>query len=199
MVSPAPGPIVAPERADNRSARSLRNLYLLRTGFSALWVALVHWLASVPSGEGTIGVLGGTLVVIYPVSDAVGTLFDLRSGSIATRWLHHLNLAADLAAALTILVAVWSSLASAITVFGVWAIGTGAVMIFLAARRQQISGGQWLMIISGAGSVVAGTTFVSWKGSPSAGLTALAQYSAGGAVWYLLAAVWLSWTAYSRR
>ena len=41
-------------------------------------------------------------------------------------------------------------------------------MIFVAARRQQKLGGQWLMIISGAGSVFAGTTFVRLTGSPSA-------------------------------
>lgn len=173
--------------------------YLFRTGFSALWVTLVYWLASVPSGEGTISVLGGPWWTSTPVSDAVGTLFDLRSGSIATRWLHHLNLAADLAAALTILVALWSSLASAITVFGVWAIGTGAVMISLAARRQEIVRVQRLMIISGSGSVIAGTTFASWTGSPSAGLAVLGRYSAGGAVWYLLAAALPSWTAHSGR
>jgi hypothetical protein len=48
------------------------------------------------------------------------------------------------------------------------------------------------MIISGAGSVFAGISFTGWTGSPSAGLAALAQYSAGGAVWYLLTALWLS-------
>src|ERR1700759_2649049 len=105
MASPAPGPIFAEERAGLRATRPLRNLYLCRTGFSAFWVVLVFSLASARSGEGTIGVLGGPLLVIYPVSDAVATLFDLRSGSIAASWPQHLNLAADLAAALAILVA----------------------------------------------------------------------------------------------
>jgi hypothetical protein len=198
MAGPAPDTISAQERAAVRSARSLRNLYLFRTGFSASWVALVFSLASAQTEEATVGLLAGTLLVIYPVSDAIATLFDLRSGPIVTRWPRRFNLAADLAAAPAILVALHSNLADAITVFGVWAIGTGAVMIFLAARRQRVLSGQWLIIISGAGSVFAGTTFVSWAGSSSAGLTALAQYSAGGAVWYLLTAVWLSWTARPR-
>jgi hypothetical protein len=47
------------------------------------------------------------------------------------------------------------------------------------------------MIISGIGSVFAGLSFTGWTGSPPAGLTALAQYAAGGAVWYLLTALWL--------
>ena len=52
-----------------------------------------------------------------------------------------------------------SSRVAAITAFGVWAILSGAVMMFLAA---------------------------------------LAQYSAGGAVWYLLTALWLSRNARPR-
>jgi uncharacterized membrane protein HdeD (DUF308 family) len=198
MAGPAPDTISAKERAALRSARSLRNLYLFRTGFSAFWVALVFSLASAQAGGETAGLLGGILLVIYPVSDAIATLFDLRSGPIVVRWPQRLNLTADLAAAPAVLIALQSSLADAISLFGVWAISTGAVMIFLAARRQRVLSGQWFMLLSGAGSVFAGTTFVSWTGSSSAGLAVLAQYSAGGAVWYLLTAVWLSWTARSR-
>jgi hypothetical protein len=198
MAGPAPDTISAEERAALRSARSLRNLYLFRTVFSASWVALVFSLASAQAGGETVGLLGGILLVIYPASDAIATLFDLRPGPSLARWPQQFNLAADLAAAPAILIALQSSLADAVTIFGVWAISTGAVMIFLAARRQRVLSGQWLMILSGAGSVFAGTTFVSWTGSSSAGLAALAQYSAGGAVWYLLTAVWLSWTARPR-
>jgi uncharacterized membrane protein HdeD (DUF308 family) len=174
----------------------LRNLWLFRTGFSAFWVALVFSLAG--TGEATVGLLGGALLVIYPISDAVATLSGLRSGPAVVRWPQRLNLVADLAAAAALLVALRSSLAGAIAVFGVWAIVAGLLMIFVAARQQRVLRGQWLMIISGAGSVLAGATFVSWTGSASTGLAALAQYSAGGAVWYLLAAVWLSWLARSR-
>jgi uncharacterized membrane protein HdeD (DUF308 family) len=192
MAGTAPGTTSAQERAAVRSAWSLRNLYLFRTGFSMFWVALVFLLASIQAEQTAVGLLGGMLLVIYPLSDAIATLFDLRSGPSVARWPQRLNLAADLAAAPAVLVALQSSLADAITVFGVWAISTGAVMIVLAARRQRVLRGQWLMIVSGAGSVFAGTTFVTWTGSSSAGLATLAQYSAGGAVWYLLTAVWLS-------
>jgi hypothetical protein len=199
MAGPAPDAINGKDRAALRSARSLGTFYLFRAGFSLFWVVLVFSLAPARSGEGTVGLLGGILLVIYPVSDAIATLFELRSGQIVARWPQWLNLAADLAAAPAVLIALLSSLADAIAVFGVWAISTGAVMIVLAARRQRVLSGQWLMIISGAGSVLAGTRFVSWTGSSSVGLAALAQYSAGGAVWYLLTAVWLSWAARSGR
>jgi uncharacterized membrane protein HdeD (DUF308 family) len=82
-------------------------------------------------------------------------------------------------------------MAAAITVFGVWAIVSGAIMAVLAVRRRRVLGGHWLMILSGAGSVVAGITFIGWTGNPGTGLAVLAQYSAGGALWYLLAGLWL--------
>ena len=197
MAGPAADTISTRERAAIRSTRTLRDLYLFRAGFSAFWVALVFSLAVARTGDGTVGLLGGILLVIYPVSDAIATLFDLRPGPIAAGWPQHLNLAADLAAALAVLVA------SSPT----WLTRSPSRCLGHRHRRsddlpgcsrQRVLSGQWLMIISGAGSVFAGTTFVSWTGSSSAGLAVLAQYSAGGAVWYLLTAAWLSWTARPR-
>lgn len=200
MADPEPA-AVTPVQAETafRSARALRYLYLFRTGFSAFWVALVFGLASAQTAGSTLGWLAASLLVIYPVSDALATVADVRSSRIAAGRVQWLNVALDVAAAAAILVAVRSSLAAAITAFGGWAILSGAVMIYLAVRRQRPLGGQWLLIISGAGSVLAGTTFVGWTGSAAAALGALAQYSAGGAVWYLLTALWLARAARRRK
>jgi uncharacterized membrane protein HdeD (DUF308 family) len=119
----------------------------------------------------------------------VATLADLRRG--AAEWPQRLNLAADLAAAAAILLAVRSGPYETIPAFGAWAIVTGAIMIVLAVLRRRAVRGHWLVIVSGAGSVFAGLRFTGWTGSLAAGLAALAQYSAGGAAWYLLTAVWL--------
>ncbi len=175
--------------AGTRPVRYLRDLYLFRCGFSALWVALVVTLASAGTAGGTVSFLSGLLLVGYPVSDAAATVFDLRRA--AAGWPQLVNLGSDLVAAVAIGVAARSGLAAAITAFGGWAVLSGVLMIVLAVRRQRVLRGQWLLIISGVGSVFAGISFTGWTGSPSAGLTALAQYSAGGAVWYLLTALWL--------
>jgi uncharacterized membrane protein HdeD (DUF308 family) len=173
-------------------ARSFRVLYFFRAGFSVAWVALVSALASSAAAGGTPGVLAGILLVCYPVSDAVATVYDLRANRTArARWPQQVNLVADVAAAGGILITLLASLAAAITVFGIWAIVSGAIMAVLAVCRRRVLGGQWLMIISGAGSVFAGITFIGWTGNPGTGLTVLAQYSAGGALWYLLAGLWL--------
>lgn len=173
-------------------ARSFRTLYFFRVGFSVTWVALVSALASSATPGYTPGVLAGILLVCYPVSDAGATVLDLRADAAPwSRWPQQVNLVADVAAAAGILVALFTSLAAAITVFGVWAIVSGALMTVLAVRRRRVLGGQWLMIVSGAGSVFAGITFIGWTGTPGTGLAVLAQYSAGGALWYLLAGFWL--------
>ena len=129
-------------------ARSFRVLYFFRAGFS---VALVSALASPAAPGGTPGVLAGILLVCYPVSDAVATVYDLRANRTArARWPQQVNLVADMAAAGGILITLLASLAAAITVFGVWAMMSGAIMTVLAVRRRRVPGGQWLMIISGA-------------------------------------------------
>jgi uncharacterized membrane protein HdeD (DUF308 family) len=173
-------------------ARSFRALYFFRVGFSVAWVALVSALASSATPGYTPGVLAGILLVCYPVSDAGATVFDLRADAAPwPRWPQQVNLVAGVAAAGGILVALFTGLAAAINVFGVWAIVSGVLMTVPAVRRRRVLGGQWLMIVSGAGSVFAGVTFLGWTGTPGTGLGVLAQYSAGGALWYLLAGFWL--------
>jgi hypothetical protein len=110
--------------ASRSSVRSLRDLYLCRCGFSAMWVALMFTLASAGRGAGTVGVLGGVLLVVYPVSDAVATIVDLRRA--AAGWPQLVNLGTDLVAAIAILVAVRAGLTDAITAFGGWAILSSA-------------------------------------------------------------------------
>jgi uncharacterized membrane protein HdeD (DUF308 family) len=81
-------------------------------------------------------------------------------------------------------------------VFGMWAVISGALQVSLAVRRRHAGvHGQWLMILSGAGSLVAGITFIGWVGTSHTALTTVAQYSAGGAVWYVLTVLWLAFTA----
>jgi uncharacterized membrane protein HdeD (DUF308 family) len=168
----------APEPPAARSARLLRDLYVYRAGFSACWVAAIAALATLTTpGAATLAQI---LLVLYPVSDGVATLADICTSRGAPRRTQYVNLAIDIAGAAAILAAVESTLDPVITVFGYWAIATGAVMVVVTALRGKAPGGQWLMIISGAGSVVAGATFVGSAVTPAGGLDAVAQYSAGG-------------------
>jgi hypothetical protein len=51
------------------------------------------------------------------------------------------------------------------------------------------------MIISGVGSILTGISLIGWLGSSRAALDTVAQYSTGGAVWYVLTALWLPRTS----
>jgi hypothetical protein len=67
--------------------------------------------------------------------------------------------------------------------FAAWAIISGAIQLAVGAGRLGQLDGQWPMIISGAGSIIAATTFIDYNRSPASALHALAQYSIGGAIW----------------
>lgn len=181
------------ERYISRASRILRSLYFCRAGFSLVWVAFVYSFTSTASSGARLSALASVFLIAYPISDVVATLFDIRVGR-GRRWAYpqYLNLAAGVGAAAGIATVVWSDLPSAITVFGAWAVATGLIQVFLAViRLRDRLKGQWPMIISGVGSLFAGSAFLGWTGTSSAALTVLAQYSAGGAVWYILTAFWL--------
>jgi uncharacterized membrane protein HdeD (DUF308 family) len=123
---------------------------------------------------------------------AAATLVDLRTDTTAeSRLPQHVNAATSSAAAVTVAIGASVSLATAMDTFAVWAIISGAIQLAVGARRVRQLAGHWPMIISGAGSIFAGTTFIDWTRSPASALHALAQDSIGGAIWYLLTAHWL--------
>jgi uncharacterized membrane protein HdeD (DUF308 family) len=172
----------------------LRNLYFVRVAFSIVWVALVFTLAtSATVGAGTT-VAASVLLVVYPLWDVCATVIDIRVNRSTSSTLlpQYLNILFGAAATIATIIALTSGLTPALIVFGFWATLTGAVQLFLAIRRRRALGGQWPMIISGGLSVLAGFSFVITSGTLSTGLATLAGYSAFGAFWYLVAAIWLS-------
>jgi uncharacterized membrane protein HdeD (DUF308 family) len=178
------------------TGRLLRTLYLFRAAFSFAWVAFVYSFASSAGSDRALGLVAGVFLIAYPVSDAVASLVELPTRQAAhARWPHYANMIAGFGAAAGIGVFVLSDLATAINVFGVWAVVSGALQVYLAVRRRHTGvRGQWPMILSGSGSLVAGITFIDWVGTSHTGLTTVAQYSAGGAIWYVLTVLWLAFT-----
>ena len=171
---------------------ALRNLYLFRVAFSAVWVALASRITPSTHSGATVNILAGLLLVVYPISDAAATVVDLRTDTTGrSRLAQRVNAATSTAAAVTVAVGVSVSLVTAMDIFAVWAIISGAIQLTVGARRHGQLAGQWPMIVSGAGSIFAGTTFIDRGRSPASALHVLAQYSIGGAIWYLLAALWL--------
>jgi uncharacterized membrane protein YjfL (UPF0719 family) len=176
----------------SRFSRALSILYFARTAVSLVWVVAVSIAAGALGPASPPGALLWTLLVLYPVTDAAATLIDIRTTPHESHTaFQRLNLAASLAAAGAIVATVNGSFATTVAVFGVWAIASGAIQLVVALRRTTLISAQWFMIISGAGSIFAGITFLTWAGTVHDGTGTLIQYSTGGALWYAIAATWL--------
>jgi len=165
------------------TARSLRQLYFIRAGFSVTWVILVALLAKASTGVAV------ALLIIYPAWDVIGTFLDVRANQGATsRTPQYVNAVISMITTVAVAFALQKGIPETLVVFGTWAIGTGLIQLILGLRRRKLLGGQWPMIISGAQSMIGGTSFILLAHDPTKGITSLAGYAAFGAFYYLLAA-----------
>jgi hypothetical protein len=187
------------EAGRDNALRLLRWLYVARVALSAVWVTIILELAPTATVDATRGVMFSVALAAYPAIDGLATLVDLQvTPSRAWSGLLWCNVLAGLATASDI---VWraGSLEDNVRTFGIWAIVSGGTQLVLGVIRRQTLTGQWPMMISGGGSIVAGITFARAAESSATDLTALGQYAVGGAVWYLLTAGWFFFPLGGRR
>ena len=134
--------------------------------------------------------IAAVLLVVYPLWDVIATLLERRmAGTGSASRVSTVNVVAGLAAAIAMIVAVFSTVGTALLVFGSWALLSGAVQLVTAIRRWRTVGAQWPMIISGGLSVLAGAAFAAMSGSATSGLSNVAGYSAFGAFWFLVSVI----------
>ena len=171
------------------TAKSLRKLYFVRAAFSVAWVILIALFAKTSIEVATF------LLIIYPAWDVVGTFLDIRANySSPSKTPQYVNAIISGITTIAVGFALQKGVPTALIVFGIWAIGTGLIQLILGLRRRKSLVGQWPMIISGAQSVLGGTSFIILAHDPTKGITSLAGYAAFGAFYYLLAAFRLSKT-----
>ena len=172
------------------TAKSLRKLYFTRAAFSVTWVILVALLAKKSTELATI------LLIIYPAWDVVGTFLDIRANrnSLSSKTPQYVNAVISSITTIAVGIALQKGVPEALIVFGTWAIGTGLIQLILGLKRRKFLGGQWPMIISGAQSMIGGSSFIILAHDPTKGITSLAGYAAFGAFYYLLTAFRLSKT-----
>ncbi|MFJ5263241.1 DUF308 domain-containing protein [Streptomyces sp. NPDC088387] len=179
--------------ATSGTLSAIRSLHLIRVVFSLVWVALVLATSGslVPADEPTA--TAAVLLVVYPLWDAVATLIERRTtGTGATDRVGTANVVLGLVATAGMTAAVLSTVGTALLVFGVWALLSGALQLTVALRRRRTVGAQWPMVVSGGLSVLAGASFAVRSDAPDSGLSGLAGYSAFGAVWFLVSVIALS-------
>ena len=182
--------IAATDTQAAQTARSLRNLYLIRAAFSVVWVTLVFLFAK------TSMEIASVLLIIYPAWDVIGTFLDIRANHNSTsKTPQYINAVISVLTTVAVVLALQKGIPEALIVFGAWAILTGLIQLVLGLRRRKLLGGQWPMILSGGQSTIAGISFIAMAHDPAMGIVNLAGYSAFGAFYYLLAAFRLSKTA----
>ncbi|MGW1738333.1 hypothetical protein ACWCPQ_05930 [Nocardia sp. NPDC001965] len=174
------------------SAQGLRNLYYARFGFAVVWSVSVALITD------PLAPAGIALLVIYPLFDVAAAVIDFRtSGAARPRGALYLNMASSLLAALGVAVAGTSGVPDVLRVWGIWAITAGIVQLIVAVSRYRL-GGQWPMILSGAISTLAGTSFITGADAPEATLTVVAGYAALGGIFFLTSAIRLQFLAAQR-
>jgi uncharacterized membrane protein HdeD (DUF308 family) len=179
------------ETASLHPARSLRNLYFVRTAFQVLWAASVIALAtSQPQ-------VAAVLFLLYPLWDVACTVYDLttssRSGSARTSQI--INALLGVGAAIGIGLTVFKQPIYAVAVFGAWAFGAGLLQLVLGLiRRKQLGGGQWAMILSGAQSMAAGVAYFLGGLADKRHVKDVGGYAIFGALYFLISGILLTRT-----
>lgn len=165
----------------------LRNYSLVRFAFSALWVAAAFTLA--PGNAA----LTAALLVIYPAWDAAANFVDARrNGGFGRNRSQLINTIVSTVTALAVAWALTLNMFAVIVVFGVWAAVSGILQLVTAARRWS-AGGQWVMVLSGLQSTLAGLFFLmTVSGMLDPGIGIVAGYAAFGAFYFLVSAIWLT-------
>ncbi|RAK52210.1 DUF308 domain-containing protein [Phenylobacterium deserti] len=166
----------------------LRRYYFMRA------IVSIGWIASAVAVGGRSPLLGAVLFVAYPTWDALANLIDARrSGGLRANPTQAVNLAISVITAAGVAVALTIGMPAVIQVFGAWAILSGLLQLATAIRRWKVAGAQWVMVLSGAQSVLAGAFFFKRvaAGVPL-DVTAVAPYAAFGAFYFLVSAIWLT-------
>lgn len=165
----------------------LRTYYLIRAGFSTAWILLALVIGR------TNPVAAAILLVAYPAWDASANWLDAgRNGGLRSNPTQAVNLAISAITTLAVAVALAFGMGAVFAVFGVWAALSGLLQLLTAIRRWKSAGAQWVMVLSGAQSALAGGFFLLQSQSEaSLGIAAIAGYAGFGAFYFLLSAGWL--------
>lgn len=170
------------------SARSLRNLYFVRTAFQIVWAAGVLATALTQPN------IAAVLLIAYPLWDVACTLWDLKTSNsdASARTSQAINAVLGTATAVGIALTVFSQPKISIAIFGAWALGAGLLQLVAGLIRRRQLGGQWAMILSGAQSSAAGIAFVLGGLSGKVHTKNLGGYAVFGAIYFLIAGVLLT-------
>ena len=131
------------------------------------------------------------MLVIYPLFDAAAVLWQLRvdpdsQRSKRTEWI---NVAVSVAISVALAVTSSVSIAAALSVWGIWAIGSGIPQL-LTAIRHRATGGQAPQLLSGGISFLsAGAAFLMQGLQGADSILGVGGYAILGGIFFLISAV----------
>jgi uncharacterized membrane protein HdeD (DUF308 family) len=169
-------------------ARALQSYYFLRAGVAAAWVVAAFTIGAADP------VAAGVLLVLYPAWDALANARDAQAnGGLRANPSQALNLVVSAVVAIAIAVALQIDMHLVLALFGGWAVLAGVLQLVTGVRRWRAYGAQWVMILSGAQSALAGVFFVMQSMGPAtAPITTVAPYAGFGAFYFLVSAIVLT-------
>lgn len=172
----------------NTGSKWLVAYYLTRAAVSFGWVGVAIKIgAAVP-------IVAAVLLIFYPAWDAAANFLDAhRNGGSKRNPSQMINAILSLIATIAIALALVTTMNTVLCVFGIWAIISGLLQLATAVRRWNVFGAQWVMVLSGAQSALAGGFFVvqSSAATPHS-IVDIVPYVAFGACYFLVSGIWLA-------
>lgn len=180
----------------------LIKLYFVRGALAVAWA--VAFAGAYKDHEPLSGA-AVTLLVAYPLLDAVSSVYDYRWGPQgAERRVTAFNGVLSTLAAITVGIAGGvggvgggvGGAAAALAGFGAWAIVSGAAQVVVGVRRRGPElGRQGPMLIAGGLSFVVGAFYDVQAAGDKPSLSVLAVYATGGGIFFIVQAALLAWKA----
>ncbi|GGT69231.1 membrane protein [Streptomyces atratus] len=168
---------------------SLLKLYLSRG------VLAVVWAVAFAGAHKDVDAVAITLLVVYPLIDAVSSLLDLRTAPDGPeRRVTLFNGVLSTVAAIAVGIAGAGGEQPVLHVFGAWAVVSGAAQVAVGIRRRGPElGKQWPMLVAGGLSVLVGVFYNIQAAGDDPSLDVLSVYATGGGVFFIVQALLLGW------
>ncbi|ACU75959.1 integral membrane protein [Catenulispora acidiphila DSM 44928] len=173
----------------------LTRLYLTRGVLAVAWAAA---FADAYKAHESLSAAAVTLLIAYPLLDAVSSVVDYRLGPDGPeRRVTAFNGVLSTLAAIGVGIAGGASgAAAALATFGAWAVLSGAAQVAVGLRRRGPElGKQWPMLIAGGLSFVVGVFYDAQAAGDKPSLSVLSVYATGGGIFFIVQAALLAWKA----
>jgi hypothetical protein len=180
----ATGSAATPAPGDPNGASERSSLLRISLGRGVLAVA---WAAAFAATHRMLGPAAVTLLVAYPLIDAVSSAIDLRAlGAGPERRITLFNALLSTLAALGLGLAGASGTMAVLQVFGAWAVVSGAAQATVGLRRRGPElGAQWPMLIAGGLSFLVGVYYNVQAFGAHPTLDPIVTYATAGGLFFL--------------